>query len=99
MTIDNELRAVDHAASHAVPAVVMRYREAGILTWALLHQIEAEVLAELRATGDHDVDVLNMMRSAEALGYPSDDRPASFEGKQLVPIIMGKIEKEWWRVH
>ena len=77
----------------------MRYREAGVLTWALLHKIEAEVLADLRATGDHDVDVLRMMLSADALGYPNDDRPASFEGKELVPIIMGKIEKEWRRVH
>lgn len=27
----------------AVPAVVLRHRAAGILTWALLHTIESEV--------------------------------------------------------
>jgi len=35
------LFAADGAVREAVPAVVQRHRSAGVLTWALLHKIEA----------------------------------------------------------
>jgi hypothetical protein len=47
------LFAADAAVRDAVPAVVQRHRSAGVLTWALLHSIEAEVLADVAATGKH----------------------------------------------
>jgi hypothetical protein len=47
--------AADAAVREALPAIVGRYRSAGVLTWALLHQIEAEVLADLASTGQRAV--------------------------------------------
>jgi hypothetical protein len=73
----DELMAADEAAGRAVPEVVRRHRCAGVLTWALLHQIEGEVLAELETGGEHSASMLNMTRSAPVLGYPNDDRPVS----------------------
>jgi hypothetical protein len=95
----DDLAAADEAAKRAVPAVVMRYRESSALTWALLHQMESEVLAELAASGEHPDFALNMIRSAPVLGYPRDDRPASFGGAAVVPIIFRQIEKVWNTVH
>ena len=95
----DDLRAADEAAQRAVPAVVMRYRESSILTWALMHRMESEVLAELAASGEHPEFALNMIRSAPALGYPSDDRPVSFGDASVVPSIFLQIEKAWNRVH
>lgn len=95
----DDLTAADEAAKRAVPAVVMRYRESSILTWALLHRMESEVLAELAASGEHPEFALNLIRSAAVLGYPSDDRPVSFGGATVVPIIFRQIEKVWNTVH
>jgi hypothetical protein len=33
-----------------------------------------------------------------ALDYPNDDRPASFEGHDFVPIIFGSLERAWRKV-
>lgn len=94
-----DLDAVDEAARQVVPAVVMRYRESGVLTWALMHQIEAEVLDELDATGVHPKAALSLIRSSPVWGYPRDDRPASFGGATAVPIIFRQIDEVWRRVH
>ncbi|MGZ3349636.1 MAG: DUF2471 family protein [Xanthobacteraceae bacterium] len=94
-----DLEAADDAARKVVPRIVMRYREAGVLTWALMHRIEAEVLDELEATGVHPEAALSMIRSSPLLQYPKDDRPASFGNAAFVPIIFGRIEGEWKRVH
>ncbi|KDR38997.1 hypothetical protein BG61_35360 [Caballeronia glathei] len=93
------LFAADAAVRQAVPAVVLRHRSAGVLTWALLHAIEAEVLAEVAATGKHSRRILDMIRAPAALDYPSDGSPASFEGHDFVPIVFGVIEEEWRRVN
>jgi hypothetical protein len=95
----DDLAAADEAAKRAVPAVVMLYRETSALTWALLHQMELEVLTELAASGEHPEFILNMIRSAPVLGYPSDDRPASFGAAAVMPIIFRQIEKVWNAVH
>jgi hypothetical protein len=47
------LIAADAAVREVLPAIVRRYRSAGVLTWALLHEIEADVLAHLASTGQH----------------------------------------------
>lgn len=94
-----DLDAADEAARQVVPAVVMRYREAGVLTWALMHRIEAEVLDELDATGVHPKAALSLIRSSPVWGYPRDDRPASFGGATAVPIIFRQIEEVWNFVH
>ena len=83
----------------AVPAVVQRQRSAGVLTWDLLHRIESEVLAEVAATGRHSKRILDMLRAPAALSYPTDDRAASFEGHDFVPIVFGAIEEAWCRVN
>ncbi|MGF6781633.1 DUF2471 family protein [Paraburkholderia sp. GAS334] len=64
------LFAVDAAVKEAIPTVVLRHRAAGVLTWALLHLIESEVLAEVAATGKHSARMLNMLRAPAVLGYP-----------------------------
>uniref|UniRef100_UPI003F50B1EE DUF2471 family protein n=1 Tax=Caballeronia sp. LjRoot34 TaxID=3342325 RepID=UPI003F50B1EE len=93
------LFAADAAVREAVPAVVQRHRTAGVLTWALLHKIEGEVLAEVAASGNHSKRILDMIRAPDALGYPKDDRPASFVGHDFVPIVFGAIEDAWRRVN
>jgi hypothetical protein len=94
-----DLDAADEAARKIVPRAVMRYREAGVLTWALMHQIEAEVLGELEATGVHPRAALSMIRSSPVWGYPRDDRPVSFGSASAVPAIFLQIERAWRRVH
>lgn len=95
----DDLDAVDEAARQVVPLVVMRYREAGVLTWALMHRIEAEVLDELAATGVHQEAALSMLRSSRLMLYPRDDRPASFGNASAVPTLFVQIEAAWRRVH
>lgn len=89
------LFAAEAAVRAMVPNVVRRHRAEGILTWALLHRIEAEVLAEVAATGKHNKRFLEMLRAPEALRYPTDDRAVSFEGHEFVPIVFGAIEEAW----
>ncbi|MGF6440124.1 DUF2471 family protein [Paraburkholderia youngii] len=93
------LFAAHAAVKEAVSAVVLRHRSAGVLTWALLHRIEAEVLAEVAATGKHSARILDMLRAPAALEYPKDDRPVSFRGHEFVAPVFGAIDDEWRRVN
>lgn len=93
------LFAAHAAVKEAVPAVVLRYRPAGILTWALLHRIESEVLAQVAATGNHSARILDMLRAPAALDYPKDDRPVSFDGHDFVPPVFGAVDDAWRRVN
>ncbi|KVZ71028.1 DUF2471 family protein [Burkholderia ubonensis] len=85
------LFSVEVAVREAVPGIVLRYRSKGTLTWSLLHRIESDVLAEVVSTGKYSKRLLEILRTPEALGFPNDDRPASFEGHDFVPIIFGAI--------
>lgn len=95
----DELDTAGEAAERIVPGVVTRHRSAGILTWALLHQMEAEVLAVLEATGEHDPAALRIIRSASVFGYPTDERTVSFGEDEAIPIIFDQIVGAWRRVH
>jgi hypothetical protein len=70
--------AADADLKAAVPAAVRRHRAVGTLTWALIHKIEAEILEEVAATGKHSARMLGMLRASPAMGYPKDERPASW---------------------
>lgn len=87
------------AVQEATPGVVRRHRSAGNLTWALLHQIEEEVLAEVAASGKFSKRLLDMIRAPAVLSYPKDDRPVSFDGHDFVPIVFGAIDRAWWQLH
>jgi hypothetical protein len=93
------LYAADADLKEAVPAAVLRHRAAGALTWALIHQIESEVLAEVASSGKHSARMLGMLKASPAMGYPKDDRPVSFEGHDVVPSVFGAIYAEWNRVN
>jgi hypothetical protein len=86
-------------AKEAVPSVVLRHRAAGILTGALLHTIESEVLADISATGSHSVQLLNMLRAPAAMDYQKDERPVPFEGHDFVPPVFAAIDDAWRRVN
>ncbi len=58
-----ELWSAHTAIQERVPAFVARYREAGVLTWRLLHRIEREVIAEVASTGRHPQWVLDALRA------------------------------------
>ncbi|MEM5332100.1 DUF2471 family protein [Paraburkholderia sp. JHI2823] len=90
--------AADADLKAAVPEAVRRHRAAGTLTWALIHKIEAEILDEVAATGQHSGRMLGMLRASPAMGYPNDDRPVSLEGHEVVPTVFGAIYAEWNRV-
>lgn len=87
------------AVKDAVPAVVSRHRAADVLTWALLHQIESEVLAEVAVSGTHSPRMLAMLRAPALLGYPKDERPVSFDGHEFVPPVLDAIVDAWRRVN
>jgi hypothetical protein len=89
--------AADAAVREALPPIIGRYRSAGVLTWALLHEIEADVLTHLASTGQHRNRVLDLIRAPASLDYPRDERPASFEGCDLVPVVFQAIEEAWRR--
>ncbi|GAB5098161.1 DUF2471 family protein [Caballeronia sp. HLA56] len=95
----DQLFAAEAAIRKVVPSVVVRYRAAGVLTWALIHQIESDVLAEVAASGKHSHRVLNMLRASPILDYPKDDRPVSFEGHDFVPPVFGAINDAWRQVN
>jgi hypothetical protein len=65
----------------------------------LIHTIEAEVLADVAAKGNHSKRILDMTRAPAALDYPKEERPASFDGHGFVPIVFGAIEDAWRRVN
>jgi len=89
------LFAAEAAVREAVPEVVARHKAEGALTWALIHRIEAEVLADVASTGKHSKRILDMIRAPAALDYPTDDRPVSFKGHDVVPIVFKVIDEAW----
>ena len=91
------LFAAEAAVREAVPEVVARHKSEGALTWALIHRIEAEVLADVASTGKHSKRILDMIRAPAALDYPTDDRPVSFKGHDFVPIVFKVIDEAWHR--
>jgi hypothetical protein len=95
----NVLFDAQAAVDAVVPHVVARHRGKGILTWKLIHEIEEEVLSEVRAGGRFSTRLLQMICAPAALSYPNDDRPASFEGHDFVPVVFGAIERAWRQVH
>lgn len=99
MTNCNILFDAEAAVQEVVPRVVERHRAKGILTWKLLHKLEEEVLSEVSSSGRFSKRLLETICAPAALSYPNDDRPASFEGHDFVPIVLGAIEKAWRQVH
>ena len=95
----NVLFDAQAAVDAVVPQVVARHRSKGALTWKLIHQIEEEVLAEVRACGRFSPRLLQMICAWAALSYPNDDRPVSFEGHDFVPIVFSAIDRAWRLVH
>lgn len=95
----DEVNAAGVAAGEKVREVVMRHRCAGILTWALMHQLEEEVVSELSSSGAHPPWALNMMRSLPVFGYPADDRPVTFGEDSCAPFIFSRINDAWNLVH
>jgi hypothetical protein len=53
----------DADVRNTLPAIIGRCRSSGVLTWAMLYQIEAEVMAQLAATGKHKEGVLDLIRT------------------------------------
>ena len=94
-----EIRATCAALEEAAVPIVSLHREAGILTWSLLHLMASEVLAQVAATGVHDPEALSMLRVPEDMPYPRDLRPVSFKGHELIPFVFTAIELAWNRVH
>lgn len=93
------IRAAEADIRAIVPAIVARHRDAGILTWWLMREIETEVFAEISETGKHSPQILNMIRASPAMGYRYDDRPVELEGHSIVPTAFGAIYKAWRRVN
>ncbi|MGF6507800.1 DUF2471 family protein [Paraburkholderia sp. 32] len=94
----NVLFDAQAATEEVVPRVVTRHRSKGVLTWKLLHQIE-EVLAEVSSRGQFSERLLQMICAPAILQYPNDERPASFEGHDFVPIVFGSLETAWRQAH
>jgi hypothetical protein len=96
MTNYNVLFDAQAAVETVVPHVVARHRCKGVLTWKLIHQIEEEMLFEVRPEGQLSSHLLQMICAPAALSYPNDDRPVSFEGHDdFVPIAFSAIDRAW----
>jgi hypothetical protein len=89
--------AADAAVRDALPAILGRYRSASVLSWALPHEIEADVLAHLASTGDHSKRVIDLIRAPATWDYRGDERPASFAGCDVAPVVFRAIEQTWRR--
>jgi hypothetical protein len=89
-----EFWSAQTAIQERLPAIVARYREAGVLTWRLLHRIEREIIAEVNSTGRHPKWILDALR---APGYPKDERAVSFEGHDFIPPVFAAIDDAWHR--
>lgn len=87
----NELDNIEKDAVQLIPRVVQHHREAGILTWALLHRIEREVIDEIAKSGQYRPVMLNMIRATPLMGYPNDDRPVSLVGHEILPLLFDDI--------
>ncbi len=99
MASHNVLFDAQAAAEEVVPRVIARHRSKGVLTWKLLHQMEEEVLAEVSSSGQFSDRLLQMICAPAVLSYPNDDRPASFEGHDFVPIVFAAIDRACRQVH
>lgn len=95
----NVLFDAQAAVEAVLPHVVARHRDKGVLTWKLIHQIEEEVLTEVRAGGLFSARLLQMICAPAALSYPNDDRPVSFDGHDFVSIVFSAIDRAWRLVH
>lgn len=92
------LDRAEDAIKEIVPIIVRRHRGAGVLTWRLMHQIEAEVFAEVSASGQHSRQLLGMLRSSGLMEYPKDDSEVSLTGHEVVPVVFGEVVRAWSRV-
>ena len=95
----NILFDAEAAVQEVVPRVVERHRAKGILTWNRLHRLEEEVMSEVSSSGRFSKRLLEMICAPAALSYPNDDRLASFDGHDFVPVVFVPIEKAWHHVH
>lgn len=95
----NVLFDAQAAAEEVIPRVIERHRSKGVLTWKLLHQMEEEVLREVSSGGRFSDRLLQMICAPAVLSYPNDDRPASFEGHDFVPIVFAALDRAWRQVH
>jgi hypothetical protein len=65
----NVLFDAQAAVEAVLPHIVARHRGKGVLTWKLIHQIEEEVLSEVRAGGRFSTRLLQMICAPAALSY------------------------------
>ena len=93
------LRSADAAVKEVSRTVVSQRRHFIVLTWALLHEMEAEVLAELVGSGEHSPMIVNMLGAPEAMAYPKDSRVVSFNRHEFLPIVFGGLERAWNHLH
>ncbi|WP_244818699.1 hypothetical protein [Caballeronia sp. Lep1P3] len=93
----DSLIAVEAAVRAAAPSVVRQYRAQGVLTWRLLYEMEAQLLAYLAATGQHSESILTIIRAPDNLKHRGDEHPASLEGLDLIPLVFQAIEEAWCR--
>jgi len=95
----DSIQAAEAAIIQATPAIVAKHRDAGILTWKLIHQIENEVMHQVGQSGKHAPNLLRMLKASPFLGYPKADTPADFSGSEAVPITFSAIHDAWNRVN
>lgn len=57
------------------------------------------MLAEVSSSGQFSDRLLQMICAPAVLKYSNDDRLASFEGHDFVPIVFGVLERAWRQVH
>ncbi|MCY1215270.1 hypothetical protein D9M68_734860 [compost metagenome] len=93
------LRAAEAALREATPAIVAHHRSAGHLTWRLLHQIEDEVVAAVKATRKVDPAILRMMRASPVMGYRKTDEVADFSKAGAIAVTFSIIWEAWKHVH
>jgi hypothetical protein len=93
------LPAVTARLKTIIAGIVVDRRSTGApLTWALLHMIEQQALAELR-NSNLDPSCINMIRPSLERIYPQTDQPVDFSGAALVPVAFAMIEQEFSAAH
>ncbi|MCH1990021.1 DUF2471 domain-containing protein [Achromobacter xylosoxidans] len=93
------IESVDRSIRDALPQVIARHRNAGPLTWRLLHRIQAEVLADVAATRRYAPHILRMAVAPAVMQYPTDDSVVDFGESNAIPMAFAAITDVWNRLH
>jgi hypothetical protein len=93
----DSMLAAETTVREILPAIIGRYRAEGALTWASLHEMEAEVRVLLKTSGRYHPLVVDLICLPAEARYPKSAQPVSNEGFDLMPVSFQAIIHSWYQ--